>query len=190
MFPSRPSSFDSTPSQNTTTPSFIDFFAREKEREEGDATLSAPTEHIPFAGLASRPHASGSRSAGLTHVGSSTSADVTVQTIEQHLLANGYERSEFLGYNVIQDRLNSTNLNAETLLNALQIMQSHPVNDPLLRSLGVRNRSERGEIIYRLIGIFINRSGFLHGMQTAALQCENNPHKLITGILEHVRKVR
>ena len=192
MFPSRPSSFDFIPSQRTTPPPFIDFFAREKERENSDATFSPPSAQIPFAALAARPDASRTRPDAATETGGSpsTAADVTVETIAQYLLTKGYTYSEFLNDTVIQDRLNSTHLSAETLLNAIKIMQSHPVNDPLLASLGVRSRTERGEIIYRLIGIIINRSGFRPGMQAAARNCEDNPHKLITGILAHVRKVR
>ena len=122
--------------------------------------------------------------------GPSTAAHVTVHTIIQHLLTRGYESSEFLSENIIQDRLNSAQLSAATLLNAIKIMQNHPVNDPILVSLGVRNKTEREEVIYRLIGIVINRSGFRPGMRTAAINCENNSHQLITGILQHVRKVR
>lgn len=181
----RPSSTDPNASYSTTTPTFIDFFAR--EREEQQETAGMHPQHDILAGLSHRgptqPGVSSSTADGHHSAGQGNG----IQTIQLLLLQNGIQPESFLRDETVQARLQSGNLRPETLVVALQI--AHTANHPLLVGFGVKKR-ELESLKQRLTGIVTNTHGFLSPIRAAAQNSNNNPNQLIANILDHIRKLK
>ena len=178
------SSSDSSAPHQTTTPVFIDFFAKEAaEQQERTATIGQQSQ---FAALNPRGTSSISRPDVNADAGPSAHLPVTVSTIRNFLLAKQHPDSQLIYDDTVRERLNEGNLSAETLLIALQTV--HDANHPLLARLGVNDQEQR-ELVARLSGIVTNRSGFLPPIKKLVVQANNNPDQLIAAILEYLRVV-
>ena len=166
-------------------PVLIDFFAKEKEEAEPQERENTNNQQNPLAELSPRSRAhSTALDARAEVVGPSTDADVSLYTIQRYLRQKGYEPRDFLRYNAVQSRLDSTNLSAKTLLDALKIAEQ--ANHPLWATLNV-NADERSDLIHRLTGIVTRVQGFKKGIKTVVQNSNNDPGQLIANILEYQR---
>ena len=176
------SSSDSNAPHRATSPVFIDFFAKEAaEQQERTAPVG---QHSPFAELNPRGTSAESHPAGSVAAGPSAHFPVTVNSLRCYLQSKGYSAGSHIFDVTIQNRLNTANLSAETLLTALEI--AHTPDHPLLVTLGV-NKSERLRLINRLKGIVNHSAGFQTEIESAALRSHNQPNQLIQNFLELVR---
>ena len=180
MRPSSSSSFDPNAPYRAAIASLVDcnFFADEGAGQP--ETVSDNRQQTPFAGL--RPgHIAQSNSYTMTpEVGISTAPQVTASTIQQYLLAMGYDSNGFLLETTMQSRLNEGKLSAETLLIALQTV--HEADHPLFAALGMRY-AEKSLIITKLSGIITHRNGFPKSLRKVIQNCNNNPDQLIANVL-------
>ena len=159
------------------------------EPAQADTTLwiqsSEPSQ--PFAALSARRSTDGTHLTPMTHPApapsSSSSVPVTINSIQQYLTAMGHGE-HFLRDSIIESRLDSGKLSAQTVFNALQI--AHDSNHPFFVNLPL-NIFEQVTLINKLVGIFINASGFRKTIQTAAINSNDDPCQLIRQILRLVR---
>ena len=158
-------------------------FFKDEQAEQPDVA-HASYEHSPFVGLSPRGASSSNDPSAIADAGPSSASQVSVGTIRQYLLEMGHSNTSRLKDNVVKNRLNLSNLSAETLLRAIQY--AYDINRPLPENFTV-SRNDRAELIYRLAGIITNKSGFLQGTKDAAQNSNNNPEKLITNLLQHIR---
>ena len=84
----------------------------------------------------------------------------------------------------IQNRLATVNLSPATLLTALETL--HELHHPLLAQLAVRD-TERDRMIYRLVGIALNKSGFRPQIKAILRSANDNPNRLIAAMLNDQR---
>ena len=181
MYPSRPSSSDPNAPYRATTPTLIDFFA--KEREEHQERADANHQQNPLSALGPRRTTHGTAPSATANVGPSAAPNVTASTIGQYLSERGYAVNILLRNETIEARLSSARLSAEALLAALHI--AHDAHHPLLARLGVSDKN-RALLLYWLAGIANNKQGFLQPIRTAALNANNNPDQLINNILQYI----
>ena len=187
MHPSTSSSSDPNAAYRTKTPELIDFFAN--ERIEQQEIVNANHQQTAFSGLSPRSEAHSAAINATTEVAEpATNTEVSLYTIQRYLRHNGYAHENFLRYKVTQNRLDSANLSAKTLLDAIKIIVEG-ANQPLLTGLGVSNQ-ESIELIYRLAGITTNSAGFRPPMRAAVQNANNNPEQLIAAILQHIRNLK
>ena len=181
MYPSRPSFTDPNASYRATTPTLIDFFA--KEGPEQPEIADANTQQNPFAPIAPMETRQTSLPAAIAHVGSSAAPPATIITIQRYLLEKGYAASSFLTDETIQYRFNAANISAQTLLSALQI--AYDAHHPFIARFGMSDK-ERFILIKRLVGITQHDSRFRQTLK-AAQKSNNNPEQLIANLLELIR---
>ena len=186
MYPYRPLSPHSLPSDRTPSQPFIDFFANETTQHDMRENCHDQPSHFDQLSSGRSPHSS---ALGALGNGAAQSSDDTASpyTIQRYLRRKGFERKEFLKYGAIQNRLDSVNLSAQTLLDALKIVDT--ANHPLLLALCV-NVQEHEILTGKLTGIMTKPQGLRTAMKTAAQNCNNNPDRLITSILQHIRTLR
>ena len=185
MRPSSPSSSDPNAPYRAAITSLVDCnFFTDVHAEQPD-THSAASQHSPFAELSPRRGSLSNLPSAITDAGPSSASQVTIGTVLEYLSERG--RGCQLVYGTINNRLNSANLSAETMLTALQI--SHTENHPLLTSLGV-NPYERSELINRLDGIVNIKSGFRQEIKTAVQNSNDDPGQVITNLLQLIRLIR
>ena len=164
------------------------FFAPEAP-EQADAThWLKPFQPLqpsqPFAALSPRSSTDRTDLTTMTHPAPSSYAPVTTSFIQQYLTAMGYGE-HFLRDSIIKNRLDSGNLSAQTVFNALQI--AHDPNHPFFFDSPL-NISQQMTLINKLVGIFINASGFRKFIQTAARNSNDDPYQLIREILRFIRE--
>ena len=184
MRPSFPFSTDSNALYRATTPTLIDFFAKEKEREEQQEITDANFQQNPLAPLSPRRTTHSTVATRNEDVGPSHAPHVTLSMLRQYILQTGYPGSNYLKNTTIHSRLDAANLSAGTLLDALQIVQNP--HDPLLANMGI-NETERNTIIHKLVGIVNQAAGFRPAIKTAVLNAHNDSAQLIANLLENVR---
>ena len=180
----RPSSTDPNAPYRAAISSLVDcnFFA-DDNAEQADVAANA-THSSYFAELSPRTAGDGSRAYATTEVGASSSASVTANTILQYLRDTGDVSSGTINVWTVENRLDSVNLSAKTLLVALQIANSP--DHAVLANLGA-HQLERFEIKNRLTGIATNKSGFGKAIKTAAIDSNDNPEQLIANLLDYMR---
>ena len=172
-------------SDRTSTQTFINLF--ENETGQHDTRENGNDQQNRFAQLSQR-HRPNSSAVGAIGNGVAPSSNAaSPYTIQRYLRQKGYERKEFLKYGTIQNRLDSANLSAQTLLNALKIVDK--ANHPLLTGLCV-SVQEHEILIAKLIGIMTKAQGLPRAMKAAALNCNNDPDRLITAVLQSIRTLR
>ena len=181
----RPSSTDPNASYRATTPTFIDFFAREREEQQEIADIEPQPD--PLAGLSQRSATHHAVSTATSDGNHSAAHDNSIGLIRLFLLQNGYPPDSFLLERTVQARLQSGNLRSETLFAALQI--ANDANHPLLVRLGVKRRDFKS-LKHRLAGIVMSSHGFLSPIRVAAQNANNDPSQLITNILDYIRKIK
>ena len=181
MYPSRPSFTDPHAPYRATTPTLIDFFA--KESAEQQEIADANTQQNPIARLAPTETPKTTLSSAIAHVGSSAAPPVTIITIQRYLLEKGYVANSFLLDETIQYRFNAANISAQTLLSALQI--AYEADHPSLARFGLSD-NERSIVIKRLAGMTQHGSKFRQTLK-AAQNSNNNPEQLIANLLELIR---
>ena len=108
---------------------------------------------------------------------------VTAETIRQYLVAKGYVGTN-MAVKTIQNRLATVNLSPATLLTALETL--HALHHPVLAQLAVRD-TERDRMIYRLVGIALNKSGFRPQIKAILRSANDNPNRLIAAMLNDQR---
>ena len=185
MHPFRPSSPHSMTSDRLTTRTFIDLF--ENETGQHDTRENGNDQQSRFAQLSQRRNPDSSALGAIGNGVAPSSNAASPYTIQRYLRQKGYERKEFLKYATIQNRLDSANLSAQTLLDALKIVDT--ANHPLLTALCV-SVQEHEILIARLTGIMTKPQGLARTMKAAALNCNNNPDRLISAILQYIRSLR
>ena len=186
MHPSTASSSAPNAPYRTKIPEFIDFFAN--ERVEQPERVNANHQQSAFSGLSPRSEANSAAIGATSHVAESAiDTEVTLYTIQRYLRQNGYAHENFLKYKIAQNRLDSANLSAKTLLDAIKIVEG--ANQPLLTRLGV-SQEESIDLIYRLAGITTNTAGFRPPIRAAAQNANNNPDQLVAAILQHIRNLK
>ena len=171
------SSSDSNASHRATSPVFIDFFAKEAaEQQERTAPIDRQD---PFAELSPRH-----RPDATTDAGPSADSPVTVRSLRDFLRAKGQPSGLRIGDEIVQRRLNVVNLSAETLLAALEIINTP--NHSLLRTLEM-SQTECLRITNKLRGIVNNSGGFQPKVMAASQRSNNDPHQLIRNFLQLIR---
>ena len=179
MHPASASSSSANAAYRADPPSFIDFFAKEKEEDTAIAQ-----QQTQFGHLDARSKPGHFRLEASANVTSSALPQCSIAAIRTYLFQMGYGNNDFLMDATIQNRLDSCHLRAQTLLTALQIM--HDVTQPIFANLTVIER-ERRDIIAKLIGIVNLSSGFCQSLKNAACNSEGNPIRLIEEILQQMR---
>ena len=154
------------------------------EHAEQPDTHSAASQHSPFAELSPRRASSRHPSNALADRGQSSASPVTIESVLEYLSERGRESQ--LVYGTINNRLNSSNLSAATLLSALKAAET--VNYPLWATLSV-SAYERAELINRLGGIVTIGGGFKKGIKTAVQNSNNDPEQLIANVLQYARNL-
>ena len=182
MRPSRPSSTDSNALYRATTPTLIDFFA--KEREEQQEIADANLQQNPLAPLSPRRTTDSIVATATEDVGPSHIPYVNLGRLRQYIQQSGYPGSTYLKNTTVHSRLDSVNLSTGALFNALQIVQN--AHHPSLANLGI-SEIERNTLIHKLVGIVNQAAGFRPAIKTAALNAHNDPQQLIANLLECVR---
>ena len=179
----RPSSSDPNAPYRAAISSLIDcnFFA-DDNAEQPDDTANAT--HPIYAGLRSRTASDGTGANATTDIGTSSRSSVTASTILRYLRETGDVSSGTISDWTVDNRLDSVNMRAETLLVALQIANSP--DHTVLANLGA-HQWERFEIKNRLSGIATNKSGFGKAIKKVAINSNDNPEQLIANLLDYLR---
>ena len=212
MYPSRPSSTDPNAAYRDAIAAFADNRIQEGDRDDESNYETAQNQPNSLAGLNPRRTTNQDRLNAIAHnlgsgvrvamemmtpstippatadTATSSASPVTIDTIRQYLRERGHINNEWARQSLndlnTQNRLNSANLSAKTLLIALQI--AHNPNHPLLERLGVKD-NEHEPLIARLAGIVMSKVGFRSSIKTLALNANDNPDQLITNLLQYVR---
>lgn len=184
MRPSSPS--DPNAPYRAAIASLVDCSFLPDEPAEQPENHNATHHNSPFAELSSRRAFSSNPPRAVADAGPSSASAVNIGNIRQYFLQMGHSNTDRLKNEVINNRLNSANLDAETLLSAIQSVYN--INRPLPENMTI-SRQERAEVIYRLAGIITNRSGFLEAMKNAAQNSHNDPDELIKNVLRHIRNI-
>ena len=178
----RPSS--TNPFYRATTPTYIDFFEKERRAEQSASTSANQTPMLPPYSRAERA-AQSVTGATPTAVTPSSTSNVTIDMVRQYLRETGHH-GEYMENVTVLARLYETNVSTETLLTALQT--AHNPNHPLWATLGAKKR-EREKVISKLTGIVINKSGFRAPIKNLLPTAHNDPNQLIACLLEYVRSL-
>ena len=115
----------------------------------------------------------------------SSASSMTIDRVCQYLRDRGYA-GKTMANAVIQNRLNSVNLSAETFLAALETTDN--AHHPLWATLPA-NDSERSELIARLAGIVALPQGFHPRISGALQQSNNNSEQMIANLLGYIRRL-
>ena len=158
-------------------------FPDEHAEQADSANTTHP--HSPFAELSPRRGSPSIPPSAITDAGPSSATSITIDTVLEYLREQG--RVSNLVYRTINNRLNSSNLSAATLLTALKA--AYDTHHPLWATLGV-NEYERYELINRLDGIVSHCAGFNKGVKAAAQNSNNDPEQLIANLLHYVRNLK
>ena len=158
-------------------------FFKDEQAEQPDVA-HASYEHSPFVGLSPRGASSSNPCHAIEDRGASSASQVTIETVLEYLSERG--RGSQLVYGTINNRLNSSNLSAATLLSALKAADT--THYPLWATLGV-SAYERAELINRLSGIVTNGGGFKKGIKAAVQNSNNDPEQLIANVLQYGRNL-
>ena len=180
MQPSRPPFSNPNLPYRPTTPILIDFFA--KEREEQQMRAEANLQSMPVAGFGQSETIHGCEA--------SASSPASVRPVTLQMLRDAipdmtvhFSRCRMKDA-TIQSRLNSVNVSAATLLQALQILNNP--HDQRSNSLAM-TESERNAVMYRLCGIVTQRAGMREEIRTVVRNAHDNPDQLILHMLAYVR---
>ena len=161
-------------------------FFTDEQAEQPD-THNAARQHSPFAGLTPRGASSSNDLSSVADAVPPSASQVTIATIKDYLRDKGHLHSDAsLKDTTIENRLNSTNISRETLLNAIKTA-CNP-DHPLLATLSI-NPYERYELINRLDGIVSHKQGFRQEIRSAMQKSNNDPEQLIANILNHLRNL-
>ena len=182
MRPSSPSSSDPNAPYRAATPVFIDFFA--KEAAEQQERTSSICQQSPFAELSPKIATPSHRLNAIADTSTSADSHVTIGSLRSFLRSNGRSAGGHMYDPTIQGRLDAANLSAETLLAALEIIETP--NHPLLETMGLEN-TESHSIFSKLAGIVNHSGGFTIELRRAAQRANNNPDQLIANLLQLIR---
>ena len=161
------------------------FFADEQAEQPNVANTTH--QHSPFAELSPRRASSSREPSAIADAGPSSAAHVTIDTIKDYLREKGNLDSDLsLKDTTIENRLNSTNISAKTLFDAIKIA-CNP-DHPLLSTLSI-NPYQRYELINRLGRIVSYKQGFRQEIKSAMQKSNNDPEQLIANILNHLRNL-
>lgn len=154
----------------------------DRQEEQADTTLTTQ-QHSPFAELKPRRASSTKSPSAIPKPRASLALHATIDEIKDYLRQLGLQCDD-LKYKTIINRLDLTNLSAETLFNAIKT--ANDANSPLLANLAV-NGYERSELINRLAETVARRYGFREGIRAAIDNSNNNPHQVIINLLDYLR---
>ena len=140
--------------------------------------------HSSLAELSPRGASSSHPAHVVEDAGPSSASQVNIDTVRQYLLEKGHSNTNYLKDRIVNNRINSANLDPGTLLSALQFV--YDIRRPLPEGMTV-SREDRAELIYRLAAVITNKSGFYEGTKVAAQNSNNDPEKLITNFLQYMR---
>ena len=178
MQPSRPPF--SNPPYRPTTPILIDFFAKEREKQQTHA--EANPQPIPVAGIGQSETIHGCEASGSSPA---SARPVTLQMLRDAIpdMTGHFSRCRMKDA-TIHTRLHSANVSAATLLHALQTLND--AYSQLCANLAMTD-SERNAIMYRLRGIVTQTGGLREELRTVVRNAHDNPDDLIRHMLAYVR---
>ena len=115
----------------------------------------------------------------------SSASSITINTVCQYLHDKGYVDRNMADA-AIQNRLNSVNLSAETLLTAIETVDN--ANHPLWATLQA-NDFERAELIHRLARMATIPQAFRPGIRAVIQNSNNNSEQMIANFLDYLRRL-
>ena len=154
-----------------------------EETEHSEEEISRYQQQF-FAELSTRRPIQTDRPSASTDAGTSTGAQVSLDTIVQYLRERGLRSESKMTNATVNYRLRSCNLSTETLFTAIRIADTP--DHPLFDNLPATDK-QRQLLIAKLSGIINNSQGLRQGLLTSVGSANNNSEQLIKNVLEFLK---